>query len=139
MFRLALVLALSIAALGAWACDDDSNGDGNGADDPSTLSDGESLGSIQRFPGGTQVPTDARTFVEATCADDRLVVVTDRETVSATMPCDRMLPPDVLARFPDQPVVISYSDGRLIIESPQIGTMTFPAEDPRIETGDDSP
>ena len=132
MIRLLMVLILAMGLIVA-ACDDD---DGGSEDDPSTLSDGESLGSIDRFPGGTQVPVDPRTFLEATCADGLLTIRTASETITADMDCEQMLPQENIDLFVDEPVAIRYESERLIVESPAVGTMNLPATEPHIEPSD---
>ncbi|MEX0749268.1 MAG: hypothetical protein WD359_00530 [Dehalococcoidia bacterium] len=125
----ALVMSLVVVASGCSIGrdrDSDSNGDG------AVLESGESLGSIERLPGGTPAASDVRTLLSAQCADGVLTLRTNREEIASPMDCGQMLPEGVIARFIGQPVAIRAQEGRLIVENPTAGTMDFPAAEPRV-------
>jgi len=100
---------------------------------------GFSIGEIKRLPGGTAVPTDVRTLMSATCADGRLVVRTERESVVGQMDCSQMIPPQVVDRFRGKPVAISYNNQRLRIESVSEGTVELTVMNAAIGAGNASP
>lgn len=107
------------------------------SDDPPSgsgeaLESGESLGEIQRLPGGTPVATDVRTLLAATCADGRLTLRTSLEELTANMDCGQMLPASIVDQFVGQPVVVRADEGRIIVENATAGTMNFPASDARV-------
>jgi hypothetical protein len=119
---MSLILAGTACKLGR---DDD-----GGAANEDQLESGESLGSIDRLPGGTPVSTDVRTLMSARCENGMLVLRTNREEITSPMECGQMLPESVVARFISQPVAIRAEDGRVIVESATQGTMSFPAPEP---------
>lgn len=131
-----LALVLSLCLGGCKIGRDTSNDD---VPDDAVLASGESLGSIERLPGGTPVPTDVRTFLSAQCADGTLVLRTNQEEIASPMDCSQMLPEGVLARFIGQPVAIRAQDGRLVVENASAGTMDFPAPEPRVSEIDVAP
>ena len=83
-------------------------------------------------PIASEIPSDARTLTSITCANETLTLVTDRETLTAAMPCERMLPEAITSRFIGKEVAIRYEDERLIVESAAEGTMEFPSERPAV-------
>lgn len=135
--RLLLTLLLAAAMLGAGACkigrdkSDDAPANGD------VLQSGESLGEIERLPGGTPVSTDVRTLLSADCTDGTLTLRTSQEQITSPMDCGQMFPDAVVVRFVGQPVAIRAQDGRLIVENEASGTLNFPAAEPRIKEIDD--
>lgn len=128
MTRIAL-LSLALLCAFAIACSDD-GGDNAGPTESPNID--QPIGGITRLPGGTAIPSDLRTFVSIACAEETLTLVTDRETLTAAMPCDRMLPESITARFVGKDIAIRYEDDRLIVESATEGTMEFPSERPAV-------
>lgn len=131
--RIVLVSLLLVVMFGLLGCkigrdksDDAPPGSGE------ALESGESLGGIERLPGGTPVATDVRTLLAATCADGRLTLRTSLEEVTAKMDCGQMLPPSIVDQFVGQPVVVRADKGRIIVENATAGTMNFPASDARV-------
>jgi hypothetical protein len=122
---------MSLIVAGA-ACKLGRDGDGGGADE-GQLESGESLGSIDRLPGGTPVSIDVRTLMSARCENGTLILRTNREEITSPMDCGQMLPESIVARFISEPVAIRAQDGRLVVESATKGTLDFPAAEPRIE------
>lgn len=133
---IALLVAISALAAGCkFGRDNSGDGSGEGA----RLESGESLGAIDRLPGGTPVPQDVRTLLSAQCDNGVLVLRTNEEEIASPMDCVQMLPEGVVARFIGQPVAIRAQDGRLIVESATAGTMDFPAAEPRVREIDGAP
>lgn len=118
------VAGLALAALVLAGCsgDDDTPNGSPRAD--------VTLGAITRLPGGTPVPLDTRTLESLTCNVDTLTLRTDRETLTAPMTCDRMLPEAITSRFIGKRVAIRYERERLIIESATEGSMELPSGAP---------
>jgi hypothetical protein len=104
-----------------------------------TLSEGESLGTFDRLPGGTAVPVDVRTLLALECTNDRLVLRTNLESLTASMPCERMLPASFTERFIGQPVSIRYENERLKVDNPVVGSIELPADEPQVTTNDATP
>ncbi len=102
-------------------------------------SGGFAIGEIKRLPGGTAVPTDARTLVSAACSEGRLVVKTDRESVIGQMDCSQMIPPQFVDKFRGKPVALSYNGQRLRLESASEGTVEMTVSNATVGTGDVSP
>ena len=113
------------------------------SDDPpadgEVLESGESLGEIERLPGGTPVATDVRTLLSAQCSDGVVTLRTSQEQITSPMDCGQMFPETVVVRFIGQPVVINAQDGRLIVENDVVGTMNFPAAEPRVTEVEGAP
>jgi len=133
---LTLLIALIVTAS---ACKIGRDTSDNGDDADARLESGESLGSIERLPGGTPVPTDVRTLLSARCDNGVLVLRTNQEEITSPMDCGQMLPEGVVSRFIGQPVAIRAQDGRLVIENATAGTMDFPAAEPRLSEIDGAP
>lgn len=133
-----VVAAIFALALLASAC---SSGDGDsGTPESRSLSEGDTIGRIERLPGGTPVASDVRTLIALSCEAATLLVRTDEETITAPMPCDRLPPPSVVERFAGQPVAIAYAGGRLKIENETAGTLEFPVDGaPQVRTDDVTP
>ena len=133
--RTLIAATLALAAI-ATACN---NSDGNTTPAPdgttttatqTPTADGTTtIGKIDRFPGGTAVITSDHTLISITCANEQLILTTTAAVFTANMPCDRMVPPDVVDRFLQKPITITIADGRLKIENPEAGTLDFPATD----------
>ena len=137
-----VLAASAIAGLGfVMACGSGSGAGTNGGRATSTFvgSGGFAIGEIKRLPGGTAVPTDARTLVSAACEGGRLVVKTDRESVVGEMDCSRMIPPDVVDKFRGKPIAVSYTGQRLRIESASEGTVELTVMNATVGAGDVSP
>ncbi len=135
--RLALTLVMALTLASATACQTGSKAPREpGA---SQLDDGGELGEIERLPGGTAVATDVRTLVSVTCTDDTLFLRTSAELVRASMPCDRMPPQSIIDKFVSQTIAVRYAGGRLTMESVTVGTLEFPAENPKVFEDDATP
>ena len=139
MRNTALALLLCLAA--AWsACD--GNGDASGSDPPEAgaLAPGDTLGSIERFPGGTAVPQDLRLITSIDCTDGRLQILTDRELVVAEMSCDIIGNREFVDRFIGiQSAIIVLDGDRIRLENDFSGSLELPAKDPRVSETDDTP
>lgn len=129
MIRFTLLPLALICALAIACSDDDGAGNGGPTEAPGI---DQPIGGITRLPGGTAIPSDLRTLASLGCADETLTLVTERETLTAAMPCDRMLPESITARFVGKEVAIRYDDDRLIVESTTEGTMEFPSDRPAV-------
>lgn len=93
------------------------------------FADGETMGKIDRLPGGTAVASNVVTLLNVTSADGQLVVATNLTSIAAKMDCAQQVPQATLDRFYGQPVGIAYAGGRLRIESVSAGTLDFPANE----------
>lgn len=93
------------------------------------FAEGETMGKIDRLPGGTAVASDVVTLLNVTCSNGQLIVTTNLKSIAAKMDCAQQVPQATLDRFYGQPVGISYAGGRLRIESVSAGTLDFPAND----------
>lgn len=131
---IALLVALSFA--GCKIGRDTSN---DPPADGEVLESGESLGEIERLPGGTPVATDVRTLLSVQCAGGVLTLRTSQEQITSPMDCEQMFPETVVVRFIGQPVVINAQDGRLIVENDVVGTMNYPAAEPRVTEVEGAP
>lgn len=96
------------------------------------LEEGQTLGRIDRLPGGTAVPVDVRTMLGAECEDGVLTFRSNLETILADMNCDQMLPLSITERFFGKPVAITYRENRLIVENDVTGTLEFPVSNARV-------
>lgn len=134
--RVLLTLLLAVAVL-AGACKIGRDKSDDAPSDGDVLQSGESLGEIERLPGGTPVSTDVRTLLSADCVDGTLTLRTSREQITSPMDCGQMFPDPVIVRFVGQPVAIRAQDGRLIVENETSGTLNFPAAEPRLKEIDD--
>jgi hypothetical protein len=130
MLRKCVAMAVFLGVL-ACAC----NEDGNGGDSASAPPQGVPTAAapvIEAVAIGEIAPEedtgDKRTFVSLTCSADILTIVTDRERVYATLPCDRSLPPEVAARFNGEPVRLRVEPGdsvKLYLDSESQGSAEF--------------
>ena len=138
-----VMAASAIAGLGFVMACSSGNGRGGpyGGRPAATFvgSAGFAIGEIKRLPGGTAVPTDARTLVSAACDAGRLVVKTDRESVVGEMDCNLMIRRDVVDKFRGKAVAISYNGQRLRIESASEGTVEMTVSNATVGTGDVAP
>jgi hypothetical protein len=88
--------------------------------------EGETLGKIERLPGGTAVVSSALTLVSVACANGQLTVTTNLQSIVGQMDCAQQIPQETLARFYGQSVSISYANARLRIDSVSAGTIDLP-------------
>jgi hypothetical protein len=126
--RLVLTAALGAAVM---ACgDSDSNGGGARVTTPNPGGEA-TFGAIERLPGGTAVITSDHVLVSVTCDTGAFSLTTTQRAFAGRMDCAAMPPPDVIARYVDQPVAIVIADGRLKMENPGIGSLDFPVTEVR--------
>jgi hypothetical protein len=88
--------------------------------------EGETLGKIERLPGGTAVVSSALTLVTVACTNGHLTVTTNLQSIVGTMDCAQQIPHETLGRFYGQSVSISYANARLRIDSVSAGTIDLP-------------
>lgn len=130
MSRCLPLLALGVFAVFALAaCGGDGKG---GASGERALKEGETIGKIDRLPGGTAVISGAPTLLAIDCVDDQLTVRTDVDSIVATMDCRQQVPQQTRDLFIGKPVALAYSRQRLRIDSPAAGTLELPAKDARV-------
>lgn len=125
-----LALALIVVMLGGTACKIGREKQARPEQD--RLTEGESLGSIDRLPGGTAVVSEVRTLLTMECTNERLTVRTNLEQLTAALPCDRMLPAAVIEQFIGKPVAIRYENERLKVANDTVGTIELPASEPEV-------
>ncbi len=119
----ALVVAATVAAS---AC---SNTASKKTSDTHPFAQDETLGKIDRLPGGTAVVSSLITLLDVTCANGQLIVKTNLKSIVGKMDCAQQIPQTTLDRFFGQAVSIAYADGRLRIDSVAAGTLDLPVKD----------
>ena len=136
-FRSGLVsAAVCLALLNACNGGDDSSG----APGAGALAPGDTLGSIERFPGGTAVAQDLRMISSIDCNDGQLRILTDQELLVADMSCDVIENRDFVDRFIGIQSAIVVLDGdRIRLENDFSGSLELPASSPRLGEIDDAP
>lgn len=97
--------------------------------DARRLEEGETLGAIERLPGGTPVLSDVRTFINLNCRDGLMTLRTNAEVITGRMECGQTPPQSIVDQFTGRTIAISYAEGRLRIESPEAGTLDLPVTD----------
>lgn len=120
----ALILATALAVA---ACSFNTASNKPGGARP--FAEGETMGKIERLPGGTAVASQVITLLNVICSDGHLVVTTNLKSIAAKMDCAQQAPQSTLDRFYGQAVGISYAKGRLRIESVSAGTLDLPAKE----------
>ena len=125
--RTALMFMI-IAALGAAAASSIGTGSKQGSA-ARPLTEGETMGKIERLPGGTAVVSQVITLLNMTCSNGQLIVTTNLKSIAARLDCAQQDPQSTLDRFYGQAVGISYAKGRLRIESVSAGTLDLPAKE----------
>ncbi len=124
--RASAVMLVLAGVLAASAC-----GSGTGskkARNAEPFPEGETLGKIERLPGGTAVVSNALTLVNVACANGQLTVTTNLQSIVGTMDCAQQIPQETLGRFYGQSVSISYANARLRIDSVSAGTLDLPVK-----------
>ncbi len=96
------------------------------------LKDGETLGKIDRLPGGTAVATNVITLLNMACANGQLIVTTNLKVIVGKMDCEQQIPQASLQHFYGQSVSIAYTGGRLRVDSVSAGTIDLPVKDATI-------
>lgn len=91
--------------------------------------DGETLGKIDRLPGGTAVASSVITLLNASCVKGDLIVKTNLQIITGKMDCAQQIPQATLERFYGQAVTVGYASGRLRIDSISAGTIDLPVKD----------
>jgi hypothetical protein len=101
----------------------------NGRPTPVTraLVPGETLGRVERASAGT--PDSAvRTLLSVTCRDGLLGVRTNADAISAEDDCTTAIPQSTLDQLLGQPVVVTYTGERLVIENAAGLRLELPAK-----------
>ena len=93
------------------------------ANDAQPLTDGQTIGKIDRLPGGTAVASEVVTLLNVACVDGELIVRTNLQSISGKMDCAQQIPQAALERFYGQSVTVSYANSRLRIDSVSAGTI----------------
>jgi hypothetical protein len=93
------------------------------------LEEGETLGAIERLPGGTPVLSDVRTFINLNCRDGLVTLRTNAEVITGRMDCGQTPPQSIVDQFTGRPIAMNYEEERLRIESPEVGTLDLPVTD----------
>lgn len=125
MTRLALAAIAAVAVFASCTAD----APPSSLPDARRLEEGETLGAIERLPGGTPVLSDVRTFINLNCREGLMTLRTNAEIITGRMDCGQMPPQSIVDQFTGRPVAITYGEGRLRIESPEAGTLDLPVAD----------
>ncbi len=88
--------------------------------------DGETLGKIERLPGGTAVASSVITLLNVSCVKGDLIVRTNLQTITGKMDCAQEIPQATLERFYGQAVTVGFASNRLRIDSISAGTIDLP-------------
>jgi hypothetical protein len=87
------------------------------------LADGQTIGKIERLPGGTAVASEVITLLNLSCVGGQLIVRTNLQNIVGKMDCAQQVPQATLDRFYGQSVTVSYAGSRLRIDSVSAGTI----------------
>lgn len=113
--RKMMLAGAALLALAFAGCSDDGDGGLNGAGPdatpPAAVPPGAEPVREETVLGALSGEGEERRFVGSACADDVLVITTDREAVYAELPCDRALPADVTGPFAGREVELRITTG----------------------------
>ncbi len=107
-------MAIAMAALAFGPC-----GEGvRGKQTPTarSLSDGETIGKVDRA-SSPESGVAVRTLLSVTCRGGQLIVRTNLDAISGGSDCKQPIPQAALDQFLGRPVVITYSGGKVVVES----------------------
>jgi hypothetical protein len=124
--RMMVVTAFAAILLGA-GCSFNTASKGPTGEQP--LKDGQTLGKIDRLPGGTAVASSVVTLLGLSCVNGKLLVRTNLQSIAGKMDCAQQIPQATLDKFYGQSVSIVYANGRLRIDSVSAGTIDLPVQD----------
>ena len=99
---------------------------------PEPFKDGETLGKIDRLPGGTAVVSSVITLLKVSCVNGDLIVTTNLHLITGKMDCAQQIPQATLEQFYGQAVMVGYAKDRLRIESISAGTIDLPVKNATI-------
>lgn len=126
-----VLFVLTLLTIG-WLAGCGGSDDGVTVTTPTVASgDNVTYGEIERLPGGTAVITSDHTFVSAVCDQGMITLTTTAARFTGNMDCAAMPTDEVINRFVDLQITINIGGGRLKIESPEGGSLDFPATDVR--------
>lgn len=129
MRKIAMVM-IAAAVVGAAGCS--LNTASKKSTGTAPFKDGETLGKIDRLPGGTAVVTSVITLLTVSCINGDLIVKTNLQLITGKMDCAQQIPQATLERFYGQAVTVGYAKGRLRIDSVSAGTLDLPVKDATI-------
>ena len=95
--------------------------------------DGETIGKIERLPGGTAVASEVITLLGVSCTDGQIIVITNLQRIVGKMDCAQQIPAvdaGALLRAVRDRRVREF--GRLRIDSVSAGTLDLPVTDATI-------
>ncbi len=128
--RLTVVLVVLIGVLLAAACSFSTSEKKPSGAQP--FGDGETIGKIERLPGGTAVASEVITLLGVSCTDGQIIVITNLQRIVGKMDCAQQIPQSTLERFYGQSVTVGYASSRLRIDSVSAGTLDLPVTDATI-------
>jgi len=129
--RIFIVAALVLAAaLASGACGKQTRATSPVPGRP--LAEGETIGRIVPASASTAVSAQVHVLLAVECRDGRLYVRTNVEDVQAAMSCGDLQPQPAFEALFGQPVSITYSGGRVVIENVTAGRVAIKATEPRV-------
>ncbi len=128
--RVLVVMCVLIGTLSLPACN--LNTDEKKPSGAQPFGDGETIGKIERLPGGTAVASEVITLLGLSCTDGQIIVITNLQRIVGKMDCAQQIPQSTLERFYGQSVTVGYAGSRLRIDSVSAGTIDLPVTDATI-------
>jgi hypothetical protein len=99
-----------------------------------------SVATTTPAPAATIFPAsengEQQIFFTLSCDSGTLTITTTLRTVRASLPCDRLPPPDVIARFQEEPTEVEVRPGppgKILLRAEAAGSLEFTVEDVRVE------
>jgi len=131
--RLAFALVATCALLAG--CGDDGGGIAVVTTPEGTLAPGAeaTYGVIDRLPGGTAVIRSDYTIATITCDAGVLRITTSGGAFTGGMDCATMPSDDVISLFTGKTVQVTITPARIRIDSPEVGSLDFPASEGKLE------
>ena len=139
--RLVLLMTIGVVTLGACSDDDGPASPAVGPTSPSRQNEGarpaslpadamfvDSDLSVGQTSSGGLLREQQHLLFTLGCSADLLSLITTHETVYAELPCERSLPPNLLAPFTQQPVqirVVIGAPSKLFFENSVQGSVEF--------------
>lgn len=121
VIRVGLILGIALAVAGCSF-----NTAKKKSTDAAPFKEGETLGKIERLPGGTAIASNVITLLNVSCVKGDLIVRTNMQIITGKMDCAQEIPQAALERFYGQAVTVGFASNRLRIDSISAGTIDLP-------------